>query len=291
MNNYSSIDLNDSLNDIFHYELNQDEFPLDLKLNDSPKELYEIFNTENSTRPTFNNIEMINHSNEVDEENKELNVLSNINNFDLINDQTPLETEQPEIELSTLNKKRRRSQNAKFTVDSLIRKVKHRLIENLKSFINGKIAEKYNNNIGKGVFIKKLLLMSQKIKKDSSVDFNKDLLNKSLGDIFSENISTKITNYPLDHNKSLIQSLVNENNNDIRNYFHNLLKLTFLDALKHFRGTHKTEELNGLTGVDSIRQEYKNEPEYLQNLEYYIFNYEEIINGKRARKKRKQKCK
>ena len=100
MNNYSSIDLNDSLNDIFHYELNQDEFPLDLKLNDSPKELYEIFNTENSTRPTFNNIEMINHSNEVDEENRELNVLSNINNFDLINDQTPLETEQPEIELT-----------------------------------------------------------------------------------------------------------------------------------------------------------------------------------------------
>ena len=62
-----------------------------------------------------------------------------------------------------------------------------------------------------------------------------------------------------------------------------------MDALKHFRGTHKTEELNGLTGVDSIRQEYKNEPEYLQNLEYYIFNYEEIINKKRARKKRKQK--
>ena len=64
-----------------------------------------------------------------------------------------------------------------------------------------------------------------------------------------------------------------------------------MDALKHFRGTQKTEELNGLTGMDSIREEYKNEPEYLQNLEHVIFNYEKIINGKRARKKRKQKCK
>ena len=289
-NNYSK-DLNDSFNGIFNYESNQDDNPLDLKLIDSQQGLYEIFNTENSTKPTFNNIEMISHSNEGDEENREFNVLSNINNFDLINDQTSLEAEQPEIELSTLNKKRRRSQHSNFSVDSLIREVKHRLIENLKSFINGKIAKKYNNNIGKGVFIKKLLLMNQKIKKDSSVDFNKDLLNASLGDIFSEDISTKITNHPLDHNKSLIQSLVNENNNDIRNYFHNLFKLTFLDALKHFRGTQKTEELNGLTGMDSIREEYKNEPEYLQNLEHVIFNYEKIINGKRARKKRKQKCK
>lgn len=291
MSNNYSIDLNDSFNGIFHYESNQDDFPLDLKLIDSQQELYEIFNTENSTKPTFNNIEMISHSNEGDEENRELNVLSNINNFDLINDQTSLEAEQPEIELSTLNKKRRRSQHANFTDDSLKREVKYRLIENLKSFINGKIAKKYNNNIGKGLFIKKLLLMNQKIKKDSSVDFNKDLLNKSLGDIFSEDISTKLTNYPLDHNKSLIQSLVNEKNNDIRNYFHNLFKLTFLDALKHFRGTHKTEELNGLTGMDSIREEYKNNPDFLQNLEHYIFNYEKIINRKRARKKRKQKCK
>ena len=216
-NNYSK-DLNDSFNGIFNYESNQDDNPLDLKLIDSQQGLYEIFNTENSTKPTFNNIEMISHSNEGDEENREFNVLSNINNFDLINDQTSLEAEQPEIELSTLNKKRRRSQHSNFSVDSLIREVKHRLIENLKSFINGKIAKKYNNNIGKGVFIKKLLLMNQKIKKDSSVDFNKDLLNASLGDIFSEDISTKITNHPLDHNKSLIQSLINEKNNDIRNY-------------------------------------------------------------------------
>ena len=287
MYNYSSIDFNDSFNGIFHYESNQDDYPLDLKPIQSQQVLHEIFSTENSTNPIFNNMEMINHSNEVDEENNELNVLSNVNNLDIINNQTPLETEQ----LSTLNKKRRRSQHDTFSDDSLIREVKHRVIEYLKSFINAKISEKYNKNIGQGVFIKKLLGMNQKIKKDSSVDFNKDLLNKSLGDIFSENISTRLTNYPLDHNKSLIQSLVNEKNINIRNYFLHLFKLTFLDALKHFRGTDTKEELNGLTGMDSIREKYKNNPDFLQNLEHYIFNYETIINRKRARKKRKQKCK
>ena len=287
MYDYSSIDYNDSFNGIFHYESNQDDYPLDLQPIQSQQVLHEIFSTENSTNPIFNNIEINNHSNEVEEENNELNALSNANNLDIINNQIPLETEQ----LSTLNKKRRRSQHDTFSDDSLIREVKHRVIEYLKSFINAKISEKYNKNIGQGVFIKKLLGMNQKIKKDSSVDFNKDLLNKSLGDIFSENISTRLTNYPLDHNKSLIQSLVNEKNNDIRNYFLNLFKLTFLDALKHFRGTDTTEELNGLTGMDSIREDYNNNPDFLQNLEYYIFNYETIINRKRARKKRKQKCK
>jgi hypothetical protein len=244
---------------------------------------------------TFNNQEKSINVSEEDEENKELSAFLNANNFDFIFSQTLLEAESPKKELSLLNKKRNRSHTSgkhdKFNDNSLIREVKHQVIENLKSFINSKIAEKYNNNIGQGLFIKKLLGMSQKIKKDSSVDFNKDFLNESLGEIFSRSISTRYTNYRLNHNLFLIQSLVNEKNNDIRNYFLNLFKLTFLDALKHFRGTHKTEELNGLNGMDSIREKYKNNPDFLKNLEYYIFNYESIINRKRARMKRKQKCK
>ena len=295
MSNIPPFDLNESFNGIFPYKSDQDDFPFDLKPIDSQQKLYENNIIEYGTKPIFIIKKKSSNSNEMDEDNKELNAFFNTNNLDFIRNQTLLETESPKKELSSLNKKRERSQASqkhdKFSDDSFKRVVKHQVIENLKSFINDKIAKKYNNNIGHGLFIKKLLGMNQKIKKDSSVDFNKDFLNESLGEIFSGDISTRYTNYPLDHNKTLIQSLVNEKNNDVRNYFLNLFKLTFLDALKHFRGTHKTEELDGLTGMDSIRKEYKNNPDFLQNLEYYIFNYENIVNRKRARMKRKQKCK
>ena len=56
----------------------------------------------------------------------------------------------------------------------------------------------------------KPLTINQKQKANVLIQFNQEFLNKSIGDIFSENISTKYTNYPLSHNKDLIQDLLND---------------------------------------------------------------------------------
>lgn len=56
------------------------------------------------------------------------------------------------------------SQQTKFLAGNLIRKCKYILIKELLDFINYKIEEKYNKNIGKGIFIKKLLTMNQRQK-------------------------------------------------------------------------------------------------------------------------------
>lgn len=45
---------------------------------------------------------------------------------------------------------------------------------------------------------------------NSNVKFNQQFLYKKLKDIFSEDVSAKCTRYNKDHNKKLINSLLNE---------------------------------------------------------------------------------
>ena len=63
-----------------------------------------------------------------------------------------------------------------------------------------------------------------------------------------------------------------------------MFSITFIDCLKHFRGTQKIEELEGLKEFNNIKSQYEDDVDYLRSLEYYIMNYEEITNKKKARK-------
>ena len=173
----------------------------------------------------------------------------------------------------------------KFSVDVLSKKVKHLVLKNLLNFINDKISEKYQSKISRGVFIKKLLTINHKQKSNFLIQFNREFLNKSIGDIFSENISTKYTNYPLSHNKDLIQNLLNDEDTNRKEYFNNLFKLTFLDCLKHFRGSEQIKELIGLKTFESIKKDFEDDADYLKTLDYHINNFEKIINNKRVKKR------
>ena len=53
-------------------------------------------------------------------------------------------------------------------------------------FINIKISESYNGNIGQGIFLKKLLMLNHEQKSNSNVKYNQEFLEKKLGEIFSE---------------------------------------------------------------------------------------------------------
>jgi len=177
----------------------------------------------------------------------------------------------------------------KFADDNLRRKVKHIVLDQLFEFINNKISFLYNGHIGHGISIKKLLTINHKPKANTIVKYNKEFLEKTLKDIFSENISSRYTNYMKEHNKNLIENLLNENDDSKRKYFTNLFSLTFLESLEHFRGTKFYEELSGLKGVNEIINQYDNddEPDYKTCLLYYINKFEEIINNKKSRKPRK----
>ena len=191
-----------------------------------------------------------------------------------------------------LKKKRGRAKKGKnedvhnkYSDDNMRRKCKHVTLENIMNFINDKIKEKYEGKIGKGILTKKLLIINQNQTTNATILFNKNFLNKTVENIFSENISTRYTNYPPEHNRYVISSLINDDDNEERKkYFTNLFNLTFIECLKHFRGSLAISELEGLTPFDQIDLKSKVEPDYWKVLKYYIDNYETITNNKRERK-------
>ena len=171
-----------------------------------------------------------------------------------------------------------------------LEKVKNIILKNLLNFINDKIKEIYDSNIGQSILTKKLLSIKQKQKqKSGSTDnFNKEFLDKSIGNIFSEDIRTNYTSFFPSHNKYLIELLLNEKDNNKRIYFNKLFNLTFRDALKYFRGSEDIEELNGMERFGSKNKDIKNDENYLITLKYYVINFEEILGRKRNKKKDNQ---
>ena len=117
------------------------------------------------------------------------------------------------------------------------------------------------------------------------------LLQKSLLEIFSENIINRIIIYHLDPNwnKRLIEKLLNEKDDDKRKYFENLFNLTFLDYLDHFTTKRVIEELQGLKTFLDIKNDENelkrlklDDKEYLNSFEDFLNNYEEkLLNRKR----------
>jgi hypothetical protein len=176
----------------------------------------------------------------------------------------------------------------KFSDDNLRRKCKHLVLDSAFNFINDKIKEKYNGNIGNGRFVKQLLILNHKQKSDASIKFNKEFLHKNLGDIFSEKISSRYTSYNPYHNKCLIKLLTCNEDEDKKNYFSKLFSITFDNCLRHYIGSKKIEELEGMIKFDNIKSKYENDADYLKSLDYYIMNYEEIMNNKRIRKENKK---
>ena len=173
----------------------------------------------------------------------------------------------------------------RYSTDNILKKIKTYFLSCLFIFINLVIKNKYNGNIGHDIFQKQLLKINKQ--KILSSKENKHLLNKSLKEIFSEVISPKYSNfYNKDHNRYLIQNLLNEGDEAKRFFFNKLFNLTFIECLKHFRGSVIIEELNGLESLDNILKKFEDDRDYREIFKFYIFHFEEIIKRKRINKKK-----
>ena len=171
----------------------------------------------------------------------------------------------------------------KFTDDNLIQEIKQTLMSNIFDYINTTLKKIYKKSN------KQLLKINQKQIKSSTVENNIKFLDKSLKDFFSDNISTKYTKYNLDYNNKLIESLLNEENEELKIFFEKLFNLAILDCLKHFRYEEEIKELDGLERLDDsyIKFEKKNDYEmYKKIFEFYVRNFEKIIKMKKGRKPR-----
>ena len=180
----------------------------------------------------------------------------------------------------------------KYSDDNLRKKCKNIVLKNIFNFINKRIREIYKGKIGHGDLRKELKMVSQTHKIKSSIESEKLFLLKKLKDIFSENISKRLSNYSQNHNQIIIELLINEKDEDKKNYFSKLFNLTFIECLKYFtEDIVNNKELNGFPRLSSIKNFIikKHEDEYINSLIYHFKHYEEIINNKKQRNNKKKK--
>lgn len=183
--------------------------------------------------------------------------------------------------LYTISEKTTKTEKSK-NLDNKIRDAKIMIINTiLLKFLNYQILRIYNNNIGHNIFAKKLLKISPSEIIINKAKFNIELLNKTLKEIFSFKITKKSQLYSDDHNKKIINELLNEDDDEKRKIFNNLFSKTFLECIQCINGQ---KILDGLEGLKKFyEQEVKKSKKDIEQFEFILKNYEQIYQDKKPR--------
>lgn len=258
-------------NEILNYEKIKEIFPFNHELieSDSINEL-DIYFIKNS--------------------NKEKN--SNII-IDSINQITSIPSEKKDINM--INKKRRgikklgteeKGNHDKKTFDNSIRRVKNSLLNESRILLNGKIKSVYHfKKIPRDW---ELFKIDPSQARNSNVKFNKKFIQMTLKEIFSSDIAKKY-HYNMDHNKILIQRLLNEEDIEKRSIFENILNIKFIDELKYMVGLRPDLiQLQGLRLSEKLNQEMALDKDYSKSLLDLMENIETILDEKKSRNKSKK---
>jgi len=227
----------------------------------------------------------------IQDDNQSLKLVNNSiynKNFEFL-----LDKQEKKKKNKNLGRKRKNSSEKgihdKYTSDNIIRKCKAVMINILSKLINKKINEIYKDDLAFEIKKRKLMKMYQSQIVNSNIEFNKSFLYKKLKDIFSENLSTRCTTYSKDHNKKLVNDLMNEKDLKKRKIFQDLFNLTFLECVEHFRGSKFIKSLEDLKNYDEVCENLHGDEDYKESFRCYIDNFEQIIKNKKSRKSHRSK--
>ena len=175
----------------------------------------------------------------------------------------------------------------KFTFDNIIRKIKAISMQSFFNFFNNKIKEVYKDSEVKSLWGLKKLNQSQIA--NSNIEYNRLFFEKSLKDIFSDNITTKWKTEGRDHNKKLIEKLLNEENKEKKIIFEKILNYKFIDIVKYLRGEREgLDELKCLDFDEYMWNKIKKDENYLKDFKYNMENIEKLIQNKKPRNRQKK---
>jgi hypothetical protein len=228
------------------------------------------------------------------------NKITDINKNNLKIDDTSSKTN-PLIINVEINKRGRKIKSSnekgnhnKKSFDNLLKRIKHSLLKGLKILINIKIKEIYkddkDNKDDKGD--KKLLTLDQTETNNSSIEFNKIFINKSIKEIFSGKLTTKYKSKKdtLEiHNEDLINELLSGKDIEKRNIFESIFNLKFIDVVNYVIGVRNDlTQLYGLKLTDNLLEEISIDEEYSEILYDTMRNLEKILNSKKSRNRSKK---
>ena len=198
--------------------------------------------------------------------------------------------------MRNLGRKRKNSNEKglhdKYSQDNIFHRVKYYFLKVLKEFINEKIFEIYSGNIGNGIYAKKLFDINNYQLNNSKISFNIELLNKPIGEIFSNKLNKKYSRIKSEHNINVIIKLKNEQDEVKLEKINKLLNSTFYNCLEHLRGTKCIDGLEGLEKkysqiFDDLSKKGETE-EYFEIIKDMIYNYEKYLNIKKPKKFKKK---
>ena len=172
-----------------------------------------------------------------------------------------------------------------YTSNTIVKMIRRKIIDAIIKFINKKIKYYLKNNINHGRFIKQFKQIDKSDLSHSKVEYDKKFIYLKLKDIFSKDISQKISLHPPEHNRNLVQSLINEETEG-HMYFSEFFELTFLDCLEHIRGTKNIELLYGLNNMNDIFDSYKDNNILYDKLIDYVKSFEKFLERKKSRTKK-----
>ena len=187
--------------------------------------------------------------------------------------------------------KKRETKNNTYSPDKMRKRVRIIALKAIIYFINEKIKYFYKN-IGKGLLEKQFKDIDKTNLSHSNVGYDKIFLEYKLKEIFSWNISSKITTLLKEHNKNLLGQLINSE--IAGDYFKELFEMTFSQCLEHIQGKKYYEILNGLMNFEKTvdyfcDEKEKNDNIFRESFHLVFMNYQELVERKSTRKPKNAK--
>lgn len=169
------------------------------------------------------------------------------------------------------------------TSDFIGKTIRNGLFKIILKLLNKKIKFYLNNKIKKGIIEQQFQPISKSKLSHSNLNFDKNFLNLKLGEIFSLDITPKITDKLPDHNRKLVKDLIN-GKEKMHIYFSEVFELTFFECLEHFRGTKNFEVLKDMDSFEDFLDEYE-EDVHLELIDG-LQKFEKYLNIRRSRRPR-----
>ena len=187
--------------------------------------------------------------------------------------------------------KKRETKNNTYSPDKMRKRVRIIALKAIIYFINEKIKYFYKN-IGKGLLEKQFKDIDKTNLSHSNVGYDKIFLEYKLKEIFSWNISSKITTLLKEHNKNLLGQLINSE--IAGDYFKELFEMTFSQCLEHIQGKKYYEIFNGLMNFEKTvdyfcDEKEKNDNIFRESFHFVFMNYQELVERKSTRKPKNSK--
>ena len=281
------------------YNNDVDNFFLNEKNNSSPNETEQIISQKNTSDKSANNSNFKCDNKEV---KLDLNESNEKDNSCSINqkaiDFTNPNTQKGPFNITKEKKLGRKTKNScqkgahdKYSYDNMTKKLKQLLMNSILNFVNINLIEeeketsahkRKKNNKWKVNLTPCLVKIDQNIIGNIKVEYNINLLNSTLKEIFSQDITSKIIKFSKDYNKKIIDEIYLNNQKEKTI---NILNMTLSQCIKHLTNKEYYPELQGLEDeyeniINKLKTKGETE-EYIKLFKDLFGRFEEFYKNKR----------